>query len=493
MRFKILFIVVIMLFISTTVLAKDLSFINKQILKLDGMYYNDIKIQDNKDLTVWIDSYHLDNKGNRVYHVDSKEKRLVNRTLQFYYEIQPDYITQYSHKGEYVKTYTPNDWLWVPICENNENKIFPKCKGGYLTFESVNIDEGLGSTTYPINIDGATWSMNGAFAGYFDGNNDFVETTNTNLFNCHGSISVFAWIKPDSMYSDDGDIAMKYNPSGDNRAWLLRIANNNLRFSSTPDGLSGGLVSATGSSNIPSNSENWIFVGATFNGTTLQVYVNGTPDDTTPPETTCFYNSTVGIEIARSRASYMFNGSIDELRIYNRLLSESEILELYNSGRAANYSLSTNELSLWLNFDNSTIIDTFGNGHNISYYDISYVGVPTYETMTKGVDYTLYESVFAPAYSSYFNITYDLYASEEQYDSSVQDTESFFYLDLDERKNLYFLIIFFGIAITLLFFRQSTMSAFMMLIGGLLLMFSGIHLLIALVPIIAAIIIANNK
>jgi len=47
----------------------------------------------------------------------------------------------------------------------------------------------------------------------------------------------------------------------------------------------------------------------------------------------------------------IINGSIDEIRLYNRTLSDTEVLNLNNSGRTPNSSLPTNGLMLWLPFN----------------------------------------------------------------------------------------------------------------------------------------------
>ncbi|HEX04694.1 MAG TPA: LamG domain-containing protein, partial [Bacteroidetes bacterium] len=71
--------------------------------------------------------------------------------------------------------------------------------------------------------------------------------------------------------------------------------------------------------------DKWINVVGVYNGTSMWLYENGViknSSNTTPN----IENSNVDITFGVN-----FNGSLDEVRIYNRSLSESEILALYNS------------------------------------------------------------------------------------------------------------------------------------------------------------------
>lgn len=79
----------------------------------------------------------------------------------------------------------------------------------------------------------------------------------------------------------------------------------------------------------PLNDNNWNHVACVFNNGVMKIYINGQLDNytnltiNTPPNTTLhigWFNSTLS----------GFNGSIDDIRIYNRALTDSEILGLYN-------------------------------------------------------------------------------------------------------------------------------------------------------------------
>ena len=73
---------------------------------------------------------------------------------------------------------------------------------------------------------------------------------------------------------------------------------------------------------------NWYHLLGTNDGTYTSLYVNGILENTfLEPMATGSENSFIG----RSASSDQFtNGSIDDIRIYNRVLTEVEILQLYN-------------------------------------------------------------------------------------------------------------------------------------------------------------------
>ncbi|HEY4800641.1 MAG TPA: LamG-like jellyroll fold domain-containing protein, partial [Bacteroidia bacterium] len=91
------------------------------------------------------------------------------------------------------------------------------------------------------------------------------------------------------------------------------------------------------------NANTYYHVVVSFNGTTTTVYINGVSDGSTGKT----YNtilSGAGLLIGNAPAndgwhSY-FNGAIDDIRIYNRALAQSEVQQLYATCIAPNVSIS---------------------------------------------------------------------------------------------------------------------------------------------------------
>jgi hypothetical protein len=82
-------------------------------------------------------------------------------------------------------------------------------------------------------------------------------------------------------------------------------------------------VSANGSTSLPTNV--WTHLAATYDGSRLRLFVNGVAVDNTPSSSLITMSSgPLRIGGNSIRGEY-FRGLIDEVRIYNRPLSATEI------------------------------------------------------------------------------------------------------------------------------------------------------------------------
>ena len=83
----------------------------------------------------------------------------------------------------------------------------------------------------------------------------------------------------------------------------------------------------------------WFFVGHTWDGSTHKAYLNGSEilsGTYNKPMGTSPETSLIGAEHYGGSITRFFDGAIDDLRIYNRVLTESEIQSLYASGTQSN-------------------------------------------------------------------------------------------------------------------------------------------------------------
>ena len=93
---------------------------------------------------------------------------------------------------------------------------------------------------------------------------------------------------------------------------------------------------------------------------------------------------------------YMFNGSIDEVLVYNRSLSQAEITALYNNYSVTSTGVnrtstpSTNGLVLDINFDNFNVADKSGNGNHGTNTNVSFGEVfSNKRDLVQDVDYSI--------------------------------------------------------------------------------------------------------
>jgi hypothetical protein len=82
------------------------------------------------------------------------------------------------------------------------------------------------------------------------------------------------------------------------------------------------------------NPLEWNHIVGTWDGTTMHLYVNGVLSPSTDTYTGGPIAQVYPFEIGRvGDNAYNINGKIDDVRVYNRALTQSEITELYNLGR----------------------------------------------------------------------------------------------------------------------------------------------------------------
>lgn len=116
------------------------------------------------------------------------------------------------------------------------------------------------------------------------------------------------------------------------------------------------ITSASGANRLSASTKQWVgndwyFGSAVFASVSSRIgYVNGNPgiEDTNSATPSGLNATSIGRLEFGSPTNY-FSGMIDDVRIYNRALSASEIKQLYNAGRAR-YPRELNWVQrLWIN------------------------------------------------------------------------------------------------------------------------------------------------
>lgn len=200
---------------------------------------------------------------------------------------------------------------------------------------AYSFNEGSGTTVTDASgngntgtLVGATWTTAGKYSNAlsFNGSTAYVDLGNPASLQLTGSATWSAWINATANPADDGQIIAKSdNVSG----W---------QFKTSPDtglhtfgvAVSGNSSSRTQRYSLISRALNtWYHVAGVYNATagTLDIYVNGVLNNGTILGTlpASQFNSTVNANIGRRTGGFYFNGIIDEVRVYNRALTQSEI------------------------------------------------------------------------------------------------------------------------------------------------------------------------
>ncbi|MBO9692805.1 endo-beta-N-acetylglucosaminidase H [Chryseobacterium sp.] len=198
----------------------------------------------------------------------------------------------------------------------------------------------------------------GSYALSLDGSTESGAAGSMNLSG--SALSFEGWIKPSSFKSASPYISsiIGTEVSDSNSAFLrlgdASLANNKLQFVVSINNVQQKLASATAL-----NANTWYHVAATYDGSNMKIYINGTLDATKAQ--TGSVNSTGAFNVGYLyNTSRNFNGKIDEVRVWKRALSQTEI-----SQNMCNVSVPATSLAAYWKFNEgsgSTVQDTSGNG-----------------------------------------------------------------------------------------------------------------------------------
>jgi hypothetical protein len=190
-----------------------------------------------------------------------------------------------------------------------------------------------------IPYGGVTFSPSakiGTNAGSFNGVSSGVKINDSAVFQAMQFISVQAWINPGRIASSGTRQSIVSFKEGDNPTVgavlaLPEDATNKIRFWVKVNGV---WQSVTSSKTLSANA--WYHVTGTYDGTSIKIYVNGALDGATTAIGTMTNavgssSSTITIGARASNNTHWFQGLIDEVAIYNRPLSDTEIQASYRN------------------------------------------------------------------------------------------------------------------------------------------------------------------
>ncbi len=234
----------------------------------------------------------------------------------------------------------------ITVTEASEIPSAPACLSGLVGYWKFN--EELGTITYDAleinngvlnNVAGLSW-VGGKIGNALDIFGGFVDMGSNASLNIQGVLSLEAWIKPsgsrpmtgnyyynlltkNSIYSKGYGLSIHgYYPRLD---FWIRDNSGNLRVASWYYGAHANIV------------DRWIYIASTYDGGAMRLYVNGTLISTTPnlinPGNTLEHSLRIGYtDNPHSNYDRVFYGALDNIAIYNKSLTQTEILEHYNSG-----------------------------------------------------------------------------------------------------------------------------------------------------------------
>jgi len=209
----------------------------------------------------------------------------------------------------------------------------------------------------------------------FDGDDDITFwNTGPELSEIAGNeLTIEAWIKPKDLTGVNYIISK-------NGPFFLYLNNNNVNGVV----LNSSVVWAPLVGTIPLSLNEWQHVAMVYDGNEIVLYVNGQFDNSKPHTGDLFGNGCV--QVGRQNTggcdngvAFYFNGTIDEIRIYNRSLTQQEIQSDMNSGFPIERPVASWQFE---NFAGTTVLDSHiwvkGKTRNALSFDgvNDYVSVP---------------------------------------------------------------------------------------------------------------------
>jgi hypothetical protein len=209
----------------------------------------------------------------------------------------------------------------LPIRRINDGLIGHYLLNGNAVDSSGCENHGIESVVNPIKNRNGTDSM----AMYFDGNNARIEIPDCGVFDnsIRSELTVAAWIKPDSDHINGAIVNKTYTPG----SWSFKVVGGYpmLQVNYPGGGSDGTSYEVKGKSKI--DSIVWTHLIGIYDGKSgdLRIYINGILDNKVALPKGELQRSTMNVHIGYHPTWDAFKGTIDDVRIYSRIVSEDEI------------------------------------------------------------------------------------------------------------------------------------------------------------------------
>jgi hypothetical protein len=209
------------------------------------------------------------------------------------------------------------------------------------------MDEGENKTVYDWSGNGrnGTLSLNGSPATStawqaetsckkgrcldFDGTDDYVNISDS-PFDFTSDFSISTWVKADAVSASLQGFVCK----AENGAYCLEMSGNGANKIDFAVRDATAYRYAVANNTMSNNT--WYHVVGLVQGTSVKLYINGVLQSTqgtlTSAVSTTNVNLIIGGNPSATVPTYLFNGKIDEVKVYNYALSPLQIREDYNAG-----------------------------------------------------------------------------------------------------------------------------------------------------------------
>ena len=178
----------------------------------------------------------------------------------------------------------------------------------------------------------------------FDSNvGNYISVPYSQMYNFTGkTFSVSAWFKKTG--TPTAHVVTQQGISNANTGWRIEAGS-----SSGGCYIFNGVAGQQKYSSFSITQEEWVHVVCVWNGTDFVAYKNGVKSNPYGPAWTNYQDSKDPIRIGTYTGTTLpFNGTIDEVKIWNRTLTDNEILNIYNNESAGYIEEGMNRTGLLL-------------------------------------------------------------------------------------------------------------------------------------------------
>ncbi|MEM7263247.1 MAG: LamG-like jellyroll fold domain-containing protein, partial [Planctomycetota bacterium] len=198
---------------------------------------------------------------------------------------------------------------------------------GFEEAGGIDVFDSSGSLNDGILENGAVRSLNGYSGSALETNGSAGNVDLGNLDIPSGQLTIMCWINADDFGTDDARIVSKStSQSSNDHLWMLStIGGPSLRFRlKTDDGAATTTLIGSGGT---LTAGTWVHATATYDGSTMRLYQDGVEVGSIAKTGAVAQDPGVAAWIGGNpgRANQVFDGRIDDLKIFTRALSPVEI------------------------------------------------------------------------------------------------------------------------------------------------------------------------
>lgn len=334
----------------------------KLLIKTDAVYLigidkKETKLEDKKDGSIYIHK-----KVGTTYHVDNLNDIPIETYLDFYYTKQPNVITHVNKYGNEVRNFQVGEYTWTPKTCIGSGEDMVCSKDGTARIFTTLTENSVGSETFPLTFTPAQWKTDNQGYASFDGVDDYVNIGNSSTATLLSSnkFTISVWTNTFN-YNGTVNSIIRGGAGGTNSIFMYWRT----------DGIGYGVyTNGTGLNessidNITNSLNTWDLHTLQYNSTNVNYYKNGVFVGTKTHDGSLIIGTESYYLGSRGGSSHFFNGSIDNVQIFNTSLTQENITTLYNYGRQKKgiCNLITDGQVACYDFDDNSFGDGSGNGN----------------------------------------------------------------------------------------------------------------------------------